>query len=250
MIYFLLSSRPRPVSYVACMNSEVSDVEIWLCKNDSVKMTPSLEDIEDHYESRGTVRHFFVSFQTMSYNRASSEATNPTEFNDPDSNDPTHGLVIHGLKGAWTKQNRDIAVSLFDLYMNAEQLKRNLSTDALKGIRIDGQSGYSGGSPVKGKYLNQPQSSSPASTLNKNYAASMLQKLIADSESNPEGVFTDDVEGALVSEEPKLRGIAACSDENVIKKNWLIELVNSQVMKRQERKRNLLTNHRFHLIVR
>ncbi|XP_015794775.1 protein KIAA0100-like [Tetranychus urticae] len=226
-----LCRRPRPVSYGACMNSEVSDVEIWLCKNDSVKMTPSLEDIEDHHESRGTIRHFFVSFQTMSYNRVSSEATSPNEFNE-DFNDPTHRLVIHGLKGAWTKQNRDIAVSLFDLYMNAEQLKRNLSTDALKGIRIDGQTGFCGGSPVKGKYLNQPQSSSPASTLNKNYAASMLQKLIADSESNPEGVFTDDVESDIVSEEPKLRGIAACSDENIIKKNWLIELVNSQVMLR------------------
>ncbi|XP_074600055.1 bridge-like lipid transfer protein family member hobbit [Brevipalpus obovatus] len=232
-----LCRRARPVTYIACMNSEVSNVEVWLTKNENDKVTPNLEESEES-EPEGAVKNYFFSFETMSYNRASSETTSPTEIRESPS-DPTHRLVVRNLKGAWTKQNRDIAISLFDLYMNAEQLKRNLSTDALKAFKIDGQVCYMGGSPVKSKFMGQTQANasttsttSPASTLNKNYAASMLQKLIAESEGHPDGICTEDSQSVIVSEEPKLRGITACSDENLIRKTWLIELVNSQVMLR------------------
>lgn len=217
------------------MNSEVSDVEVWLIKNVIEKVTPNPETVEAA-EPPGVVKNYFFSFLTMSYNRASSETSSPTEMRDQ-SNEPTHRLVVHSLKGAWTKDNRDIVVSLFDLYMNAEQLKRNLSTDALKALKIDGQNIQTmGGSPAKGKFNHQGQSgstsstTSPASTLNKNYGDIMLQKYIAESENISDGVYFEDSECFIVNEEPKLRGISACSDDDYIRKNWLIELVNSQVM--------------------
>jgi len=206
------------------MNSEVTDVEVWLFKNDKWKMSSCLDE-------NGQIKHYFISFNTMSYNRT-SKTSSPSENSEANDDDPTHRLVIHGLKGAWTKANRDIVINIYDLYVKAQQLKRNLSNDALKPLKIEGQSNHSVNSPSKVKFTNQAQSSSPASTLNKGYAASMLQKLIADSENNFENVYTDDIESEIASEEPKLTGIAACSDEDLVKRNWLIELVNSQVMLR------------------
>ena len=41
------------------------------------------------------------------------------------------------LRASWTTTNRDIAFGLYDGYKKAAVLKRNLSTEALKGLKID-----------------------------------------------------------------------------------------------------------------
>lgn len=43
------------------------------------------------------------------------------------------------LRISWTTTNRDIAFGLYDGYKKAAVLKRNLSTEALKGLKIDPQ---------------------------------------------------------------------------------------------------------------
>lgn len=43
------------------------------------------------------------------------------------------------LRASWTTTNRDIAFGLYDGYKKAAVLKRNLSTEALKGLKIDTQ---------------------------------------------------------------------------------------------------------------
>jgi len=45
---------------------------------------------------------------------------------------PQHRLVVHELKGAWTSSNRDVAFALLDSFVKVQQLKKNLSTEALK----------------------------------------------------------------------------------------------------------------------
>lgn len=48
-----------------------------------------------------------------------------------------HHVQIFELKGAWTPTNRNIAFSLHDGYSKAQTLKKNLSSDALKGFKVD-----------------------------------------------------------------------------------------------------------------
>lgn len=43
------------------------------------------------------------------------------------------------LRASWTTTNRNIAFGLYDGYKKASVLKRNLSTEALKGLKIDTQ---------------------------------------------------------------------------------------------------------------
>lgn len=59
----------------------------------------------------------------------------------------------------------------------------------------------------------------------------MLQQLVSES-SGPRTVYTEDVEGPGTEEE-QLHGVAACQANDVLHKNWLVELVNSQVCRRQ-----------------
>ncbi len=50
---------------------------------------------------------------------------------------PRHKVQIHNLKGAWTCSNRNVAFRLYDGYAKAQELKRNLSSDALKALKLD-----------------------------------------------------------------------------------------------------------------
>lgn len=175
---------------------------------------------------------YLLSFTRVSYNRENKDLIPALEGNE--ETPPTHRLVLHDLRGAWTKENKDVTFALFDLFMNAQMLKRNLSTEALKGFKVEEsppQATSSSPGSSKSEFARQRLSGSKSS-LNKNHAASMLKKLIAESESNPHVVYSEDVESELISDEVKLRGVSGCQDDDVIHKNWLIELINSQVILR------------------
>lgn len=50
---------------------------------------------------------------------------------------PTHRVQIYDMRGAWIKSNRNVLFGLFDAFTKAKSLKRNLSSDALKGFKVD-----------------------------------------------------------------------------------------------------------------
>ena len=41
------------------------------------------------------------------------------------------------MKGAWNQFNRTVVIGLYDSYMRANALRRNLSSEALKGFRME-----------------------------------------------------------------------------------------------------------------
>ena len=41
------------------------------------------------------------------------------------------------MKGSWTTSNRNIAFRLYDGYSKAQEMKKNLSSEALKGFKLD-----------------------------------------------------------------------------------------------------------------
>ena len=200
------------------MNSEFSDVEVYLFKGTGDETTIN----EDNWSGE---RQYFLSVKKVSYNR---ETKSPSNVRESDSEVPTHRLVVHDLRGAWTKDNRDVAFALFDSYISTQLLKRNLSTDALRAFKVDGQSVTS---PNKKRNVQQSVTTSPASTISKGHAAHMLQKLIAEAE-NSNVVYTEDIENAVTTESSPLYGVEACQTHDVLQHNWLIELINSQVVLR------------------
>ncbi|XP_043282717.1 protein KIAA0100 isoform X2 [Venturia canescens] len=216
-----LIHRPRAEWSVIYMNCDLSDAEIWL--------KSALQEEEESASLRQPVEKCYcLSVTRVSYGR---EALVTGVSGDI----PTHRLVVHDLKGAWTKTNRDVAFALFDSFIKTQQLKKNLSTAALKAFHRE-----SSVTPQKSRARPVETTPSSASTTaqatpsltsktsgHQGEAAGMLQRLIAEAANKPVA-FSDDL--SVQTRGQQLRGLAACHQDGVLHKNWLIILVNSQVL--------------------
>ncbi|XP_063972266.1 protein hobbit isoform X1 [Diachasmimorpha longicaudata] len=248
-----LIHRPRAEWSIIYMNCELSDAEIWL--------KSALQEEEESASLRQPVEKCYcLSVTRVSYGREALVA-------GISGDTPTHRLVVHDLKGAWTKTNRDVAFALFDSFIKTQQLKRNLSTAALKGFHRSEKTPQKSRTRSIDAVINTTAvttsgttstntsttatsttttttststSSSMASTSSveattessvvKNHqseAAGMLQRLIAEAANKPVA-FSDDL--SVQTRGQQLRGLAACNQDDVLHKNWLIALVNSQVL--------------------
>lgn len=219
-----LIHRQRADWSILYMNCELNDAEIWLRSvenNSGDKNDSSSESISNM--SRDICRDYFLSVAKVSYGR---EAMGVSIDERRQKETPTHKLVVYDLKGAWTKNNRDIAFGLFDSFWKSQKLKSNLSTEALKGIIKDGNKIPldSSTTSLSGKNTlprNKPQQKA-------SYSISMLQKLVSESD-HKFFVFSDDLSNEQTTEQ-QLKGLKACQDNDVVHHNWFISLVNSQVL--------------------
>ncbi|XP_049792062.1 protein KIAA0100 [Schistocerca nitens] len=235
-----LKHRPRAEWSIMYMNCEVNDAEIWL------KSALQSEPGKEHVSLQQPVEKCYcLSVAKVSYGRETivssrGDMHNTSERALGSRDTPTHRLVVYDLKGAWTKSNRDVAFALFDTFMKTQQLKKNISTEALKGFRGDNSS-----TPMKSRPRNSegpvtppPNTSiqapaavqatpSPMTKLQSGHAVTMLQQLIAEAD-NKAVVFSDDL--SVQTREQHLQGLAACQEDDALHKNWLIVLVNSQVL--------------------
>jgi hypothetical protein len=210
-----LIHRPRADWSILYMNCELNDAEIWLRSvTNSDKNDSSSESIPNI--SRDICRDYFLSVAKVSYGREAM--VNIDDRRQKES--PTHKLVVYDLKGAWTKNNRDIAFGLFDSFWKSQKLKSNLSTEALKGIRKEASKSQPTDLSASALTKNKPQQQTSASI-------SMLQKLVSEADHKPV-VFSDDL--STQTTEQQMKGLKACQDNDVAHYNWFISLVNSQVL--------------------
>ncbi|XP_071848291.1 bridge-like lipid transfer protein family member 2 isoform X2 [Apostichopus japonicus] len=151
-----------------------------------------------------------------------------------------HKLIVHEFCGSWTRFNRDVFFSLYDSYGKAQTLKHNLSTEALKGIKVDTNppshklpgvlspqtsTAPSLGTPSSCSQTHSSLTPSPMTRLQGGHGANMLQQLLAET-STKFMVFSEE----STKNNEQLYGLKACSTDDVIQHNWCIEFVNSQLM--------------------
>ncbi|XP_012140233.2 bridge-like lipid transfer protein family member hobbit [Megachile rotundata] len=210
-----LIHRPRAEWSVVYMNCELSDAEIWL-------KSALQEDKESTSLRQPVEKCYCLSVARVSYGR---EAMVVGVSGDT----PTHRLAVHDLKGAWTKTNRDVAFALFDSFIKTQQLKKNLSTAALKGFHRESSSSHKNHRTraVEVQNATTQINSTSATKPQQGEAVGMLQRLIAEAANKPVA-FSDDL--SVQTRGQQLRGLAACHQDDVLHKNWLIALVNSQVL--------------------
>ncbi|XP_012235996.2 protein hobbit isoform X1 [Linepithema humile] len=217
-----LIHRPRAEWSIVYMNCELSDAEIWL------KSALQEDEMESASLRQPVEKCYCLSVARVSYGREAMVA-------GVSGDTPIHRLVVHDLRGAWTKTNRDVAFALFDSFIKTQQLKKNLSTAALKGFHRDNSStphkNRTTARPSVGDQQNTPTQVTPSSSAvvkpQQGEAAGMLQRLIAEATNKPVA-FSDDL--SVQTRGQQLRGLAACHQDDVLHKNWLIALVNSQVL--------------------
>ncbi|CAG5089025.1 Similar to KIAA0100: Protein KIAA0100 (Homo sapiens) [Cotesia congregata] len=212
-----LIHRLRAEWSVIYMNCELNDAEIWL--KSAIQADDGLTSLRQPVE-----KCYCLSVSRVSYGREALVA-------EISGDTPTHRLVVHDLKGAWTKTNRDVAFALFDSFIKTQQLKKNLSTAALKGFHRESNAVLQTNRSVENQTPTQVTASATTSTAaaksHQPEAAGMLQRLVAEASNKPIA-FSDDLSSQTRGQQ--LRGLAACNQDDVLHKNWLIALVNSQVL--------------------
>uniref|UniRef100_A0A672HKU9 FMP27/BLTP2/Hobbit GFWDK motif-containing RBG unit domain-containing protein n=1 Tax=Salarias fasciatus TaxID=181472 RepID=A0A672HKU9_SALFA len=198
---------------VTQMVSELSQVTVHL-------MASTWDETADHQINAQVKKTHLLSLSSLSYQRQSNREVSPK---DETNASYTHKLRLVDLRASWTTTNRNIAFGLYDGYKKASVLKRNLSTEALKGLRIDTQLQTK---KLKRSPSNYSPTTAPATPVAPTARTSMLQKLIEETDKFV--VFSEEESG--VSDQ--LCGIAACQTDDVYNRNWFIELVNCQMMLR------------------
>ncbi|XP_054650617.1 bridge-like lipid transfer protein family member 2 isoform X2 [Dunckerocampus dactyliophorus] len=210
---------------VTQMVSELSQVTVHL-------MASTWDETADHQINAQVKKTHLLSLSSLSYQRQSNHVEEEVNLKDETNATYAHKLRLVDLRASWNTTNRNIAFGLYDGYKKASVLKRNLSTEALKGLRIDTQ--------LQAKKLKRsPSNFSPTAapttpvvpTVSRaekspHEGTSMLQKLIEETDKFV--VFSEEDSG--VSDQ--LCGIAACQTDDVYNRNWFIELVNCQMMLR------------------
>lgn len=115
------------------MNCELNNAEIWLISSSKREDQDNLPCNVQYNKS------FFLNVSKVSYGREASFEQDLLTGQDlnSDGGTPTHRLVVHDLRGSWTVQNRDLIFAQIDAYQKSQLLKRNLSTDALKNVKVE-----------------------------------------------------------------------------------------------------------------
>ena len=166
----------------------------------ALKGADSDDNVQLNVSLRQPVEKFyFLSVQRVSYGR---EAVLTPPFVTPGaaSSVPTHRLVVQDLRAAWTKSNRQVVFALYDSWVKAQVLKKNLSAEVMKLLRMP----ESTVSPMKprnstrpgaeGSAAGQPTPSKP--TVDPATADPMLQQLLADHRNV---VFSEDLSSSTTA---------------------------------------------------
>ncbi|XP_042298610.1 protein KIAA0100 homolog [Sceloporus undulatus] len=195
-------------------------------------MASTCDENADHRLDSLVKKTHLLSLSSLTYQRHSLRtAEEELSIREGEDGFHTHQLQLVDLRASWTTTNRDIAFGLYDGYKKAAVLKRNLSTEALKGLKIDPQVPAKKLKRGPSNYQSPPlrvilPTDSSQTERRPSGGAHMLQKLIEETDKFV--VFTEEESG--VSEQ--LCGIAACQTDDIFNRNCLIELVNCQMVLR------------------
>ncbi|XP_078679800.1 bridge-like lipid transfer protein family member 2 isoform X1 [Branchiostoma floridae x Branchiostoma belcheri] len=223
-----LIRRPRADWSITKLGSSIAESHVYLCGTQGQDSKESLSVREPVKKSH------FLTFSRFAYSRHDAKPASPvteepvssqtgtTQQTGTEIMEFTHSLVLECLKGTWNTSNRGVVFGLYEGYSKAQILKKNLSTEALKGIKMESVTT----TKARSGSFNQPGSTpSPLTRLQKGHGASMLEKLLSETDTKFMA-FSEENTG----ERELLHGIAACQTNDVINRNWCIELINCQVM--------------------
>ena len=191
--------------------------------------------------ARNTEKSFFFCVEKVVYMRMGHRA----HFLEGETDRPTHQLVIHGARVAWTQSNRDMWFALYESWRRTQILRKNVSSDALKSFHGEGKRTEGGGTTESGGTASTPFTSpTPHSAPHSAHSpfawggragassstgVSMLDRLLQEGGGTTPTVPCEDMESEEESKQ-SLEAMVACTTDDIVHRHACIELVNSQVL--------------------
>ncbi|KJH44246.1 hypothetical protein DICVIV_09718 [Dictyocaulus viviparus] len=185
--------------------------------------TPSVDGISSDEET------FLLGLHRVSYVRENNRVGESAQ----------HRLTVHDLKASWTAQNRDACITIADSVHRAHMLRRILSNDALKILKLhmedEGQSMSTGMpsvdsfTPKEGGHRRGFSLSDQNQSLLNQLIGEASTRLVAHCEQY--GVNIDSYcFKATDLPTDSLLGALQCTSDDVRNINWQIDLLNSQAV--------------------
>ncbi|WKX88861.1 hypothetical protein Q1695_008475 [Nippostrongylus brasiliensis] len=162
---------------------------------------------------------FLLGLTRVSYVRENNRGRDSTQ----------HRLTVHDLKASWTAQNRNACISIADGVHRAHMLRRILSNDALKILKLhveeDTQSSSTCPSSVDQSALKDEKGHRRGFSMS-DHNQSLLNQLVG--EASTKLVAHCEQTGDLPTD--SLLGTLQCTSDDVRNINWQIDLLNSQLV--------------------
>jgi hypothetical protein len=180
---------------------------------------------------RNTEKSFFLCVEKVVYMRMGKGQ----HFLEGEAEKPTHQLVIHGARVAWTQSNRDMWFALYESWRRAQILRKNVSSDALKSFHGEPGKREAGSGPEPAgaaapSFVSPGPHGQAGARGGASQGASMLDRLLLGTEGG--ATPTVPCEDMEAEEETKqsLEAKEACQQDDIVHRHACIELVNSQVL--------------------
>ncbi|XP_065892546.1 bridge-like lipid transfer protein family member 2 isoform X2 [Dysidea avara] len=230
-----LVRRPDSKWEVVSLIGEADDITVTLL---TIGEAPPNKEAEQETSSlrseEGIDSHHLFTTQSIKYTKSKNNSDVDAESDDQQFH---HQLLVNNTRFSWTFVNRSIINNLFDAYTKAQTLKKNLSAEAARSIALilDSQGNKSFSSPDDGGVQKipsteldgdgQPHTPRRRPHLEDTSSGSkLLKQLLMDTSDR----VVHHVEERAPSD-PYLKGRLACSQDDVTKRNWFIELRNTQL---------------------
>ncbi|XP_028400324.1 protein KIAA0100-like [Dendronephthya gigantea] len=268
-----LIRRPAATWTIIKLDSEIDDVTCYVTgvaerpEKETVQQSTPIQESSDSNEDTAdlqtleTSKFYLGHVDRLVYKRKefNQEETEMDGVSSNNLEDYTHNLVCHNFRGVWTLTNRKLTFGLVETYTRSQQLKKDLSADALKSVKVDNMnnSALSESSPdtstrkdssarrlstsqtklddlfsktMSGKVEaagDDVDNSISASRRRSTSTDVLLDKLVSDL-SDPSKLYVLTEEGK--SDEAQSSGYALCNSEDIHEQRWHFEFINSQVM--------------------
>ncbi|ETN69429.1 hypothetical protein NECAME_15325 [Necator americanus] len=172
---------------------------------------PSMEGLSNDEDT------FLLGVSQVSYVRENNQGRESSQ----------HRLAVHDLKGSWTAQNRDACINIADGVHRAHLLRRILSNDALKILKLHLEEEDQ---PTNTPVATQEQSTDVHGHRRGYSMSDQNQSLLTQLIGEVSTKLVAHCEQTADLPTNSLLGAIQCSSDDVRLINWQIDLFNSQVV--------------------
>lgn len=210
--YIHLKRRPRVVWNTEKCTAHFTDIQGILMGSSDAMAENVFQDSTER-----SPEHFLFSINEVEYRQRGETFLSTESLNSTNSRDAklyTHWIVISDVKASINIDTRTLILAFLEQYENSRALSRDLSSDALRTISLEGEKGNRRSPRAAGAVFETSPNQSNDDLLSQ-FDEDFVTVVTGDEKSN--------------SSREKLAAEQACSDTDIKTRQWSIQMTNGQM---------------------